>query len=562
MSSKPVSDLDASDALDGTELFYADGKASAVAADVKVTSEQLRDFIGRTKLTGATTYYVRSDGSDSNTGLANTAGGAFLTLQHALDVVRTLDINNNDLTIRLGTGTFAGAATIGPFTGDNQNVTILGDVATPSNVVISSPIYAWSGADIAISGLKFVSSAEGFIAAYGGIVRQTGVCDFGACVLAHMMAIGPGSLIELNANYTISASSPAHWISLQQAEIFTLGGTTITLTGTPAFSTGFAYVFADGHVWVEPVTTFTGSATGKRFLIDNNGSMYVYGLGVTGLPGSIAGDLISGSYNSIGPREKLQAGSSRTYYVRTNGSSDNDGLANTAGGAFRDPQDAIEAVLRGLDFAGQNVTINIDGAHTTGIAIGFPWQGGGTLTLTGSSSASITVTGGSCIRTDAALGGVLLIGDGLTLSTVTSGDCINHNAAGEIVVTGSLTFGACAGSHVSLNLPGAFLEFAGASYAITGGAVRHYYINSPGAYLINLSAVTLTGSLGFTVFADCRYQGSIVDAGTFTGGTITGQRFRVEKGGVIDCGASSTHYPGNSSGTGTNFGASPWGLYI
>ena len=84
------------------------------------------------------TYYVRTDGSDGNTGLANTAGGAFLTIQKAISIVAALDISIYDVTINVADGTYtAGIAITGPWIGTGSTLTITGNTTTPANCVIS-----------------------------------------------------------------------------------------------------------------------------------------------------------------------------------------------------------------------------------------------------------------------------------------------------------------------------------------------------------------------------------------------------------------------------------------
>jgi hypothetical protein len=91
----------------------------------------------RERLTANRTYYVRTDGSDSNNGLTDSAGGAFLTIQKAIDTVASIDLGPFNVTIQVRAGTYTSGATVtGPWLGSGT-VTLLGDTATPSNVVIS-----------------------------------------------------------------------------------------------------------------------------------------------------------------------------------------------------------------------------------------------------------------------------------------------------------------------------------------------------------------------------------------------------------------------------------------
>ncbi|TKT73671.1 DUF2793 domain-containing protein [Afipia massiliensis] len=67
---------------------------------------------GREVLTANRTYYVRTDGSNSNDGLSNASGGAFLTLQKAIDIVAALDLSIYNVTIQVGSGTYTSGAAV------------------------------------------------------------------------------------------------------------------------------------------------------------------------------------------------------------------------------------------------------------------------------------------------------------------------------------------------------------------------------------------------------------------------------------------------------------------
>ena len=89
----------------------------------------------REKLTANRTYYVRVDGSDSNTGLADTAAGAFLTIQKAWDMVQALDASGYSIYIYVRAGTYTAGLSIVSYPVSPVAVYIYGDETTPSECV-------------------------------------------------------------------------------------------------------------------------------------------------------------------------------------------------------------------------------------------------------------------------------------------------------------------------------------------------------------------------------------------------------------------------------------------
>lgn len=253
----------------------------------------------REKLTAARTYYVRTDGSDANNGLANNAGGAFLTIQKALDVVfGTLDLGGKNITIQVGAGTYTGGISASsPQTGSGA-ITILGDAATPSNVflnVTGTAIAASNYASLSVSGVRMAATQFGITATTFGSVNITGPVEFGACGTAHMRALTGGQISCAGVAYTISGSAPYHVRADGGLGFINLFSSTATLTGSPAFSSGFAS--ADRLSIVSAGSFSSSGSTGsssKRYSVSLNGVIYTGGGGVNFFPGDTAGTTSTG----------------------------------------------------------------------------------------------------------------------------------------------------------------------------------------------------------------------------------------------------------------------------
>jgi len=270
------------------------------ASGKPVVGSSYADVGVRERLAANRTYYVRTDGSNSNTGLANTSGGAFLTIQKAWDVACCLDLNSFVVTIQVGDGTYsAGIITsVQPLGG---SVTITGNTTTPANVIVNGVQYCFRFTGILVNplvlqGMKLAISSN--IACISleapGAIRYDKI-EFGSAAsgVAHVQALGRGAVLICQGNgvggtITISGSCYSH-VYAQNGGQIGLDYATFTVSGTPAFGGQFAWVDLWSYLSANGSTTFSGSATGKRYFADNFSRIYTAGGGASFFPGNAAG---------------------------------------------------------------------------------------------------------------------------------------------------------------------------------------------------------------------------------------------------------------------------------
>lgn len=254
----------------------------------------------REKLTAARTYYVRTDGSDSNDGLANNSGGAFLTIAKAISTVAALDLSIYDVTIQIQDATWSGSLThvTAPWVGSGT-VTLQGNTATPANCVLSGiqPVRVQNfGSKLTITGFTIVSTSVGLQAIDGGTLTLGASMVFGACTSAHMRTNGPGSaIIATSISYTITGGSARHvWAS--PGGFYNLFNTTVTITGAAMAISTFAVADRLGLINANSMT-FAGdfaTTTGSRYSAASNAVINTSGGGANYFPGNAAGATATG----------------------------------------------------------------------------------------------------------------------------------------------------------------------------------------------------------------------------------------------------------------------------
>lgn len=236
----------------------------------------------REVLTANRTYFVSTTGNDSNSGL--TALLPFLTPNKAMSVISgTLDLAGFTVTIQFADGTYADKSFIAqPYVGAGT-VALVGNVTTPANVnfTISSAVngifnFSFVGGNWTIHGFKLSSSLGAgngnglYVAGNLGLVTF-GNMNFGALAGGFHITAIYGGHIENDAAYTISGGAAYHLYSADNSILHTTASATITITGTPAFSTAFMTSHGSGAIIGTVEGNYSGAYTGTSATADDFG---------------------------------------------------------------------------------------------------------------------------------------------------------------------------------------------------------------------------------------------------------------------------------------------------
>ncbi len=288
---------------DGLALQAGDLKSGSVVRFVYDGANfQVLGLSKKIVLSVDTTFYVSTAGSDS-TGDGSSAA-PWATIQKAADfLAEYVDAAGFTITIQLATaGTYNGAVSFSkPIAGvgNGNPVVILGSVGSGASYIVqntSGTALSSSASVVEISGLTIIgtgSMAAACITASttGGIIKIGAGVIFGATQGTHMLAYY-GGFINVEASYTISGGGTIHCSAASGGIILFTQLITVTVSGTPAFSSYFVTAVA-AAIDCRSVT-FSGSATGTRYFANVGGTINTNGGGANYFPGNAAGSTANG----------------------------------------------------------------------------------------------------------------------------------------------------------------------------------------------------------------------------------------------------------------------------
>lgn len=251
-------------------------------------------FTCREVMTAARTYFVDTAGNDSNTGLVNSAGGAFLTVAKAMSVASMIDTASFQLTIQVNAGTWTVPISLPRMVGGLLPIlTGVGSTTIVNTNVAGSAITNNGGTPWIVQSLKVAGGASTtfLISANGGGLIKISSVELGASSGYGLYADKISGIVA-TGNLTFSGAIAGS--AMRTEGLISIRSVTVTYSGTPAF--GICVEAAQGGYIDFFGTTNSGSTTGQRYLASSGGSIFTNGGGANFFPGNVAGVATTGYY--------------------------------------------------------------------------------------------------------------------------------------------------------------------------------------------------------------------------------------------------------------------------
>ncbi len=263
----------------------------------------------------AQTFYVRKDGNDENSGLANNSGEAFLTINGALTKIQERQFTSPyQITIHVGEGNFVESVLCPVQALTSSQVRILGAgagktiVTAPSN---ASALSASSGRSLVCSGIAFQATVDNglpiaTVAAEGCTLIFTNDIRVGMTTTntrSSYMLYAQSANIMVIGTATFSGNADTVWYATHGGSI-TIGNnvntTAIRFVDLVAEYTCKS-VYSGIVLRNELATISTTRATiTRRFYVAMHGSITAGAAGLEWLPGNAAGSVDSNSFGYYG----------------------------------------------------------------------------------------------------------------------------------------------------------------------------------------------------------------------------------------------------------------------
>ena len=259
-----------------------------------------------------TTFYVRTDGNNNNTGFANTSSQAFATIYGAVNAINTRYISQYTITIRVADGTYIGG--FGIQGGFISGWSIIGNTSNPGNVVIdatsTSPpagsyagvaAAALSGCIVTVNGMTFKSYYEN-AAGFGDLTLLN--CNFNGTVSGDIVLYAGSGRLRLFGTFTYNSlgitcqslfgSSYGGYLEIGYHDIYNTNSATFALLGSPVFSVGTAYANTGSTISLDhAMVSFSGATpTGSQYYVNTGGGV----VGAVYFPGTQPGQVYPPGY--------------------------------------------------------------------------------------------------------------------------------------------------------------------------------------------------------------------------------------------------------------------------